>query len=418
MRTLVAIGALVAGLALVVSEAAMRPSPAERLTLYSLFGVAVLLAGLTCWWLVRVHRRLSSLRWTILVVATAAAVITAAVVAGSAAAMFLAPADVRLVVAALTLGTGLGLVIAIGVTGSLTADLRQLATTARRVADGDLTARTQITRSDEVGALAASLDRMVDQLARLQEERERGEAARNLLLASIGHDLRTPLASMRAAIEAIQDGVASDPDRYLRSMANDVELLSGMVDDLFVLARLRAGDLRLDRMALDLFEVADGAVEAVTPIAARRGVDVRCAGDGTAPVIGDPQALDRVLRNLLDNAVRHAPTGSTVLVTLDTEPGSATVRVRDEGPGFPAEFVDHAFDLFSRPDSARERRSGGAGLGLAIARELIHAHGGRIWIDAGSGTTVAFCLRLADRDRRRDDRQERAAPAQVSRGDP
>jgi two-component system, OmpR family, sensor histidine kinase BaeS len=176
---------------------------------------------------------------------------------------------------------------------------------------------------------------MVDQLGRLQAERERGEAARRRLLASIGHDLRTPLASLRAAIEALQDGVAADPDRYLRSMAGDVELLGGMVDDLFVLARLEAGDLRLDRMPLDLSEVAEGAVEAVAPIAARRQVEVRLVGDATVPAIGDPQALDRVLRNLLDNAIRHAPRGTTVHVTVDRDGGSGTVRVRDEGAGFP-----------------------------------------------------------------------------------
>lgn len=394
MRALVAVGVAVVGLALIVSEAAMRPSPAERLTLYGLFGAAVAVAGLACWWLTRMHRRLPSLRWTMLAVATAAVVIAGAVVAVSAAAMFLAPPGVRVVVAALALGTGLGLLVAIGVTGPLTADLRQLAVTARRVADGDLGARTQIVRRDEVGALADSLDRMVDQLAQLQEERERDEAARHLLIASIGHDLRTPLASLRAAIEAIQDGVAPDPDRYLRSMAGDVELLGGMVDDLFVLARLRAGDLQMDRMSLDLVEVADGAVEAITPLAARRGVQVACEGEGEAAVLGDARALDRVLRNLLDNAVRHAPAGTTVQVTVQADGASGTIRVRDQGPGFPPGFVEHAFDLFARADAARVRGGGGAGLGLAIAKEVVEAHGGHIWIDQAP-TTVAFRLPAA-----------------------
>lgn len=396
MRALLAVCVVVAGVALVVSEAAMRPSPVERLTLYSVFGVAVALAGLLCWWLMRVHRRLPSLRWTILVVATAAVVLTGAVVGVSAAAMFLAPAGVRLVLAALAVGAGLGLLVAIGVTGSLTADLRALASTARRVAEGDLAVRTHIERCDEVGALARSLDTMVDQLARLQEERERAEAARHRLLASIGHDLRTPLASLRAALEAIQDGVASDPDAYLRAMAGDVEALSSMVDDLFVLARLRAGDVHLERMPLDLFEVADGAVEAVGAVASRRGVAVRCDGEGTASVLGDPRALDRVLRNLLDNAIRHAPSETTVVVSVDADAHSATVRVRDQGPGFPPEFADQAFDLFSRADSARVRGGGGAGLGLAIARELVVAHGGHIWIASASPTTVGFRLPRGD----------------------
>lgn len=403
MRAVVAVGVVVAGLGLVVSEAAMRPSPGERLTLYSVFGAAVLLAGLVCWWLTRVHRRLPSLRWTILLVATAAVMVAAAVVGVSAAAMFLDPAGVRLVLAALTVGTGLGLMVAIGVTGSLTADLRRLAATAGRVADGDLQVHTEIDRRDEVGALAGSLDRMVDQLARLQDERERAEAARHLLLASIGHDLRTPLASLRAAIEAIQDGVATDPERYLRSMAGDVDLLSAMVDDLFVLSRLRAGDVHLERMSLDLWEVAESAVESVRPLAARRGISACCDGDGNAAVAGDPQALDRVLRNLLDNAIRHAPVGSTVRVSVGTDAEWAVVRVQDDGPGFPQEFIDRAFDLFARADAARVRVGGGAGLGLAIAKELVDAHGGEIWIDQAGGTTVAFRLPL--------DRTSRAAEA-------
>jgi two-component system, OmpR family, sensor histidine kinase BaeS len=395
MRVAVAVAAVVAGLALVVSEAAMRPSPGERLTLYSVFAAAAVLAGIVGWWLTRVHRRLPSLRWTILVVAVSAVVIAAAVVGVSAAAMVLAPSDVRLVLAALILGTGLGILVAAGVTGPLTADLRELASAAHRVAEGDLDVRTHIDRSDEVGALARSLDRMIAQLAKLEQERARGEEARRHLLASIGHDLRTPLASMRAAIEAIQDDVAADPDRYLRSMGNDVALLRGMVDDLFVLTRLEAGDLRFDEMPLDLSELVDGAVEAVIPIAARRSIEVHLDGNGTIPVTGDPQALNRVLRNLLDNAIRHAPPGSAVHVTVGRDGDGGAVWVRDAGPGFPPAFVGEAFDLFTRADEARGRTSGGAGLGLSIAREFVEAHGGRIWIEQGPGGRIAFSVPMA-----------------------
>jgi two-component system, OmpR family, sensor histidine kinase BaeS len=396
VRGLVALAAVVTGLALVVSEATMRPSGAERLTLYVVFAASALLAGTVGLWLTRVHRRLPSLRWTMLVVAVAAVAVAAFVVGASAAAMFLAPPDVRLVLAALTLGTGLGVLVAISVTGPLTADLRKLADAAHRVAEGDLTVRTRIHRRDEVGALAHSLDRMVDQLAQLEQTRERGEAARRRLLASVGHDLRTPLASLRAAVEALQDGVATEPDRYLRSMAGDVNRLSSMVDDLFVLARLEAGDLRLDRMAVDLSELVDGAVEAVAPVAARNDVQVVFDSGGATPAWGDPRALDRVLRNLLDNAITHAPPGTTVHVDVDMDGGSGLVRVRDEGPGFPPGFPEQAFDRFSRADAARERRGGGAGLGLAIARELVDAHGGSIWIEQGPGAVVAFRVPTVD----------------------
>lgn len=383
-------------LVLVVSEAAMAASAADRPSLYAVLAGSVLAAAFVGWGLTRVHRRLPSLRWTILVVAIAAVVVASAVVAASTNAMLLAPAELRLVLAALLLGAGLGVILAVSVTGPLTADLRQLADAAQRVADGDLRVRTGIARRDEVGEVARSLDRMVEQLAQLERQRARGEAARRQLLTSIGHDLRTPLASLQAAIEALEDGVAPDPDRYLRSMGTDVSLLGSMVEDLFVLAQLDAGEMPLERLPIDLGEVVDGAAEAVAPLAAKHHVEVVVRIDGGVPVVADAQAIDRVLRNLLDNAIRHAPRGSAVEVATGAADGMATVRVHDGGPGFPPEFVDRAFDRFSRADGARERRGGGAGLGLAIAKQLIEAHAGAIRIEPGPGATVLFWLPRAD----------------------
>jgi two-component system, OmpR family, sensor histidine kinase BaeS len=390
MRSVLALCIAVVVVSLVVSEAAMRPSPEDRLTLYGTFAAAAVAAGLVGWWLTRIHRRLPSLRWTILAVAVAAVAVASGVVLAAAGTMVLTPADTRVVLAALTLGTGLGLLVAIGVTGPLTADLRQLARTARRVADGDLAVRTGIERSDEVGELARSVDRMVDQLAQFERQRQRDEAARHRLLAAVSHDLRTPLATLQAAVEALQDGVAADPDRYLRAMATDLELLRGMVDDLLVLTGLEAGEVRLERIPLDLAELADGAAEALTPVAAQQHVTIELEANGTVPVHGDARALDRVLRNLLDNAMRHAPPNSRITVELTTDGDTGEVRVHDEGPGFPTEFVERAFDRFSRADEARERHGGGTGLGLAIARELVEAHGGHVWIEPGPGATVAF----------------------------
>jgi two-component system, OmpR family, sensor histidine kinase BaeS len=391
-------------LVLVVSEAAMASSPGARSSLYTVFAGSVVAAAIVGWGLTRVHRRLPSLRWTILVVAIAAVVVASAVVAASTNAMLLAPAELRLVLAALLLGAGLGVILAASVTGPLTSDLRQLADAARRVANGDLQVRTRIDRDDEVGELASSLDRMVEQLANLEEQRVRGEAARRRLLTSIGHDLRTPLASLQAAIEALEDGVAPDPQRYLRSMAGDVHLFGSMVDDLFVLARLDAGELPLDRLPIDLGELVDGAAEAVAPLAAKHDVAVAAHLAGAVPVVADAQALDRVLRNLLDNAIRHAPPGSTVSVTVVADEGLGTVRVHDDGPGFPPDFIEHAFERFTRAEDARDRRGGGAGLGLAIARQLIEAHDGAIRIEPGPGATVAFSLRTGERVRPTDQR--------------
>lgn len=395
-----ALGTVFAGLVLLgvvaATETVAQTQPGSRASMYQIFATSLVVAVVGGWWLARVHRRLPSLRWSLLIVAVAAVVVTTAVVAASTSAMFLGPAELRLVLAALLLGAGLGVLVATSVTGPLTADLRELAEAAHRVAEGDLGAHTAIDRRDEVGDLARSLDQMIDQLAGLEAQREREEAARRQLFTAIGHDLRTPLSSLQAAIESLQDGVAPDPDRYLASMGTDVAMLRGMVNDLFELVRLEVGELRLEQLPVDLTEIADSAVEAVTPLAARRGTDVRLDAHGPVYAIGDPRALDRVLRNLLDNALRHAPRDTTVLVRLDEDDVAGTVRVIDEGPGFPSDFVAQAFERFTRADVARERAGGGAGLGLAIAKELIEAHGGRIWIESGPRTTVAFRVSRAD----------------------
>jgi two-component system sensor histidine kinase BaeS len=211
------------------------------------------------------------------------------------------------------------------------------------------------------------------------------------MLTSVGHDLRTPLAALRAAIEALQDGVAPDEHRYLRAMAHDVEALSALVDDLFLLSRIESGTLDLPRARVDLRELADEAVEAITPAAAAHGVSIALRCDHAVPVDANARALGRVIRNLLDNAVHHAPADSLIDVVVDGHT-SPIVRVCDQGPGFSDQFAPEAFGRFTRAEPSRNRSTGGAGLGLAIARGLVEAHGGRIWIEPPPGGTVAFEL--------------------------
>lgn len=211
------------------------------------------------------------------------------------------------------------------------------------------------------------------------------------MLSNVGHDLRAPLTALRAAIEALQDGIAPDQPRYLRAMAHDVNALTGLVDDLFLLSRIEAGRVDLTRTRIDLREIADEAVEAITPAAAAREITIELRCTDEARIDANAGALGRVLRNLLDNAIRHAPMSSTVTVAIDPAP-PLTVRVIDQGPGFTTDFQSQAFERFSRADPSRNRTSGGGRLGLAIARGLVDAHGGRIWIEPPPGGTVAFEL--------------------------
>ena len=174
-------------------------------------------------------------------------------------------------------------------------------------------------------------------------------------------------------------------------MRRDVEALSALVDDFFLLARIESGRFDLYPVAVDLTEIADEAVEALAPVAAASGVTLALAATARVRVQGNPTALGRVIRNLIDNAVRHAPSGSEVRVEVSAD-GKPSVTVVDEGPGFPAGFSTEAFERFTRADASRTRTTGGAGLGLAIARGLIEAHGGRIWIEEPPGGRVAFEL--------------------------
>jgi two-component system sensor histidine kinase BaeS len=251
--------------------------------------------------------------------------------------------------------------------------------------------RTEITRRDEVGQTARAVDVMVDRLREAEEERVRLSAARQHLLTGVGHDLRTPLAAMRAATESLQDGVAADPDRYLSVIAGQIQVVDQLIDQLFAFARIESGGLDLTAEPVSLAELADDAIDSFTPLAERAGVQVSLTADDPAVVVADPTALSRVLRNLIDNAVRHSPPAGTVAVRVGSTETGVIVRVDDEGDGFPVEFRESAFEPFTRADTAR-RPTGSSGLGLAIARAIVDAHGGSIEIVAVPHGSVQFDL--------------------------
>lgn len=390
-RTAVAVAALLPVLivALLTAEVAMRPSARERLVLVGIF-VGVTVAAAVAAVIVR-RLTVRSLQLTMAgAVVSSAGVATFAVV-WVAASMFLSGHDLRLVLVALGFGVLSGLLVAWSLAGPLLADLGAVGRTARAVAGGSRDARTGVDRPDEVGDVARAMDDLIERLDTAERQRARNELARREFLAATSHDLRTPLTALRGAVEALQDGVADDPDRYLRAMQREVEYLGTLVDDLWLLARIELGELEVHEEPLDLAELADEAVEAIGPVARRRDVDVRLDVHGPVPMIGGQRELGRVLRNLLDNAVRHSPGGAAVTVRVTPGPRPQVV-VSDQGPGFPDEFVGRAFDAFTRADTARMRDGNGAGLGLAIARGFVQAHGGTIRIGEGPGGRVVVQL--------------------------
>ncbi|MFM7535557.1 MAG: sensor histidine kinase [Acidimicrobiales bacterium] len=339
--------------------------------------------------------RLWSVRAQLLAISLAGTVVGALVAWLLATAMILDEAQLVPTLAVLVVTFVLAMVIVTIASTSLGATAHRLADTVAAIEGGDRAVRTGIARRDELGRIADALDQLTVRLAELEAERGRLDTERATMLSSISHDLRSPLAALSAAVEAMIDGVAPDPERYLRSMRADVDALTALVDDVFLLAGIQSGRLDLERGPVDLLECCDEAIEALRPTAAARGIDLTLSGSRTN-VPANARAIGRVVRNLLDNAIRHAPEGSVVQTSVN-DGGTPRITVSDEGVGFPDDFIDRAFEVWARADGSRNRSTGGSGLGLAIAHGLVDAHGGRIWIEPATGGRVTFELPRAGR---------------------
>lgn len=242
------------------------------------------------------------------------------------------------------------------------------------------------------GALAAWL---ATSLVIEDRSRREVEAARRRLVASVSHDLRTPLASLRLLVESIDDGVVTGAtrDRYLSEIRTHVAALSALIDDLFELSRIEAGDISWTMSQVELRELVGDTVAAMRAPAAARGVSLAAelpAGELLAHA--NAEKLQRVLFNLIQNAIRHTPADCSVTVRARTAAGGVEVEVADDGDGISPANGERAFDAFYRGAEAAGSDDG-AGLGLAISRAIVEAHGGRIWLEpAAPGTRVRFTL--------------------------
>ena len=375
--------------ALTLFEITMSPSGMERTRLGAIFVVLMGIAALAVVLLSRWSSRARSIRFTIIAVGMVSFLIVAGTAVAAAQEMFFSSHDLQLLLVVLRFGLVASFGFAFAVSRPLTADLDRMTGSAQRVADGDFTATTDISRSDEVGTLARAFDAMAADLEIADRRRRDNDAARREFLTAVGHDLRSPLGSLQAAIEALQDGVATDTERYLDSMERDVNALHRLVDDVFLLSRLEAGAVELKLQSVDVTEIADEAIEVLRPTARRLGIDVALRAPGSITTATAPEALGRVMRNLIDNAIRHSET--SVVVSLQVA-DHLQVRVTDDGAGFPPDFVERAFDSFTRADAARTRDGSGTGLGLAIAHRFVTALGGTIRAEPGPGGAVEFSL--------------------------
>lgn len=293
---------------------------------------------------------------------------------------------------------GLAIVLAGLLASQMLSPLKQLVGAARGIAAGRLDQRVTVAKGDELGELGEAFNRMSEALGA-------SEAQRRIAMADIAHELRNPLSSIRANLEGMVDGtLPAEPERI--AMVYDQTLLLGrLVEDLRLLTIARAGELPLHRQPTDLIELTRQVSEIFQALGAEKGVSVQvqtqglATGDAALSALPlDQQRISQVLANLLSNAVKHAPPSSAITVVLAKQEAVAQVSVADTGPGIAPEDLPRIFERFYRTEeSRRELSPQSTGLGLAIAKELVEAHGGRIWVEStpGQGAVFRFTLPLA-----------------------
>ncbi len=284
---------------------------------------------------------------------------------------------------------------ALALTRSTTLAVNELSATARRLGDGDLDARIgPIVAEPELTELARTLD---DMAVRLQAsiERERDlEAHRLDMITAASHDLRTPLASLRAMIEAIEDGIVPEGlerDRYMAEMGKSVDSLTNLTDDLFELVKLEAGAIEADAEQARLGDAAAAALALVEGAALEKGIKVRAELGDAAESLCSPR-IARVVQNLVQNAIRHTPPGGMVAIRAQRTTGGISLVVEDDGEGIPPEIIDKVFEPFWRGDSARSSK--GSGLGLTLVKRIVEGLGGEISVSSPPRGGARFAVIL------------------------
>ncbi len=311
--------------------------------------------------------------------------------------MFTSRHDLLLATVLLLFASGIAVSLGYFFSAALRDSVVVLNQAAYAIAQGGLQTRVPVIGRHEIAELAASFNSMAARLEVSAQKQREVDTLRRNLIAWVGHDLRTPLASIQAIVEALADGLVEDPAtaaRYLRTAQRDVRSLSLLIDDLFDMAQLDAGS-PIDRQPSSIADLISDTIESFSALAAGQGVRLEgSAGPGVDPVVIDVPKIGRVLANLVGNALRHTSAGGLVEVRARTVPEGVEVDVIDTGEGIAQADLAHVFDQFYRGEASRSRSTGGAGLGLAIARGIVEAHGGRIRVSStpGAGAQFTFIL--------------------------
>ncbi|MGD9797067.1 MAG: sensor histidine kinase [Acidimicrobiia bacterium] len=390
------VGAVAAGIAAAIAVARVNRMPGGDVRVLVLLAVGTAAAaGLLGALVLHVASRAPVARQA-LVVALTPVLATGAGAGLAARAMFVSSHDLAALLVVLAAAGGVGTAVGLVLAGRLGTATREVAALAERLAD-DPHAAAPAPATRELAALATQLAATSARLAESTARERALDASRRELVAWVSHDLRTPLAGIRAMVEALEDGMVEGDDvgRYHRALRTEADRLAGLVDDLFELSRIESSSLRLTLERVSLGDIVSDALAGATPLARAKGVHL----DGTVheppPVVVAAAAeLGRVLRNLLDNAIRHTPADGAVTIEAGADELEAFVTVHDSCGGIPPHEIDRVFDLAFRGDPARTPgERGGAGLGLAIARGLVEAHHGQIAV-LNEGDGCRFTVRL------------------------
>ncbi len=380
----------------------MNPEQLEILLVAAASAVGVGLLGLAVGWLLR--RR--SLRWQLGLVALVAVLAVLAGVLAIAQRMFISEHDLEVVTLVASAAAVVALVVALALGAALVHWSHDLQEQVRRVGTTgagpayDPTARGRGPR--EFQDLSRALDETTVRLEEARLAQARLEESRRELVSWVSHDLRTPLAGIRAMAESLEDGITPDPGRYHRQIRAEVDRMVRMVDDLFELSRIHAGVLRLDREPVLLGDLVSEAIAGADPVARARGVRVGGRVEDGTVVAADAAGLSRVVGNLLMNAIRHTPSGGTVeIIGRSVDARRVEVSVSDGCGGIAAEDMARVFDVAWQGEPARtpagDARAGadrGGGLGLAIVKGIVEAHQGRVRVENIGSSGCRFAVEL------------------------
>jgi two-component system OmpR family sensor kinase/two-component system sensor histidine kinase BaeS len=270
--------------------------------------------------------------------------------------------------------------------------VQRLTSAAQKIAAGDLSQRIPIQSQDEIGTLANSFNQMADSLAKHEELRRK-------LIADVAHELRTPLTVIQGNLEAMLDGILPASPQEIAILRDETSLLTRLVSDLRLLSLAEAGQLKLECVKIDPAELIIRAVEPFRLQAQSSQIELAMDIESNLPLIHvDTDRIAQVMRNLLSNALRHTPSGGRVTVTCGKDSRSLFIAVSDTGEGIPPGDLPFVFDRFYRADKSRSRASGGSGIGLTITKQLVEAHGGKVWAESqpGQGAVFGFNIPVVD----------------------